>query len=181
MPEEAREILRLGLVAHVGFCESGQPYVIPFSYHYDPARPDRLYLHGAQSSRALRELARGGPVCVTVTLLDGLVYSRTAKYHSMNYRSVVCFGRARRLPSEADKAVLSEGLVARYFPGRASGRDYDAPPPAHLRATAFVEVQIERWSAKARRGGPTGPRDEADAQDGTTRGVTELTDSAAGA
>src|SRR5262245_36096793 len=94
VPEEAPEILSAGVVAHVGFEAEGQPYVIPMTYHYDPAEPKRLYLHGAHMSRLMNHLATGAAVCVTVTLTDGLVYSRTALYHSVNYRSIVCFGRA---------------------------------------------------------------------------------------
>jgi nitroimidazol reductase NimA-like FMN-containing flavoprotein (pyridoxamine 5'-phosphate oxidase superfamily) len=173
VPDEAAAILAQGTVAHLGFCDGGQPFVIPLTYHYDPATPDRLYLHGAQTSRALRHLASGAPVCVTVTLLDGLVYSRTALYHSMNYRSVICFGRARRVTREADKRAIFEGMTRRYFPGRTAGRDYDAPPSSHLRATALVEVLIEDWSAKARRGGPKGPRDADPTAPGTC-GVVDL-------
>ena len=170
---EAAAILGEGLVAHVGFCDRGQPFVIPFSYHYDARSPESLYLHGAHPSRALKQLAAGARVCVTVTLLDGLVYSRSAMYHTMNYRSVVLFGCARRITEEAEKAMLFERMVGRYFPGRTVGRDYDAPPRAHLSSTELVEVQIEEWSAKARSGGPLGPRD-ADPAGAGTCGVIDL-------
>jgi nitroimidazol reductase NimA-like FMN-containing flavoprotein (pyridoxamine 5'-phosphate oxidase superfamily) len=73
VPEEAAQILAEGYVAHVGFVEEGQPYVIPLSYQFSPAAPDRIYLHGLLASRAMRHLAKGAPVCLTVTLLDGLV------------------------------------------------------------------------------------------------------------
>lgn len=159
VPHQAADILAQGLVAHVGFCQNRQPFVIPFSYHYDSATPRALYLHGAAASRSLRQLARGASVCVTVTLLDALIYSRTAMDHTMNYRSVVCFGRARRITRQAEKAAILERMIQRYFPGRTAGRDYDPPSPAHLRRTTLVEIQIEDWSAKARRGGPNGPRD----------------------
>jgi nitroimidazol reductase NimA-like FMN-containing flavoprotein (pyridoxamine 5'-phosphate oxidase superfamily) len=72
VPDEASAILAAEMVAHVGFCEDGQPFVIPMSYHYDPQRPDRLYLHGARESRLLQVLASGAPVSVAVTLVDGL-------------------------------------------------------------------------------------------------------------
>ena len=174
--EEAAEILTRGLVAHVGFCQDGQPFVMPFSYHYDPDDARRVYLHGSQASRALLYLASGAPVCITVTLLDGLVYSRTAMYHSMNYRSVVCFGRVQRLVQAADHADLFERMIERYFPGRTAGQDYEAPPESHLRSTALIEVEIEEWSAKARRGGPLGPRDAETEAPGTC-GVHELRNS----
>ena len=160
VPEEAAEILSAGLVAHVGFIEDGLPYVIPLSYHYDGEQPDRLYLHGSIRSRALELLASGAPVCVTVTLTDGLVYSRKAMNHSMNYRSVVLFGTAREVTDHEEKFALFDRMVQRYFPDRLLERDYNPPPASDLGVTALVEVQIEEWNAKARRGGPTGPDDD---------------------
>ena len=160
VPEEAAEILSNGLVAHVGFIEDGLPYVIPLSYHYNGQNPDRIYLHGSVRSRALELLANGAPVCVTVTLTDGLVYSRKAMNHSMNYRSVVLFGTAREVTDHDEKYALFDQMVQRYFPDRLLERDYNPPPASDLGVTALVEVQIEEWNAKARRGGPTGPDDD---------------------
>jgi nitroimidazol reductase NimA-like FMN-containing flavoprotein (pyridoxamine 5'-phosphate oxidase superfamily) len=159
VPEEAPAILSAGVVAHVGFETEGQPYVIPMTYHYDPAEPKRLYLHGAHMSRLMNHLATGAAVCVTVTLVDGLVYSRTALYHSVNYRSIVCFGRAAETPDAKRQGELLEAMIARYFPGRTAGRDYEAARQEHLEATAFLALEIQEWSAKVRRGGPKGPRD----------------------
>ena len=170
VPEEAASILAQGLVAHVAFSLEGRPYVIPFSYHYDPAVPDRLYLHGSPDGRALVHLAGGAPVCVEVCLLDGLVYSRTALYHSMNYRSAICFGRSRAVEDETVKREILREMIARYFEGRAEGRDYEAPSPAQLGTTALLELFIEEWSAKVRSGGPKGPRD-ADPEAPGTAGV----------
>ena len=160
VPEEAAEILSNGLVAHVGFIEDGLPYVIPLSYHYNGQNPDRIYLHGSVRSRALELLAGGAPVCVTVTLTDGLVYSRKAMNHSMNYRSVVLFGTAREVTDHDEKYALFDQMVQRYFPDRLLERDYNPPPASDLGVTALVEVQVEEWNAKARRGGPTGPDDD---------------------
>jgi nitroimidazol reductase NimA-like FMN-containing flavoprotein (pyridoxamine 5'-phosphate oxidase superfamily) len=157
--EEAPAILAEGLVAEVGFVVDGQPFVIPMTYHYDSDTPRQLYLHGAHVSRLVQYLASGGPVCVTVTLLDGLVYSRTALYHSVNYRSVVCFCRTGATPDSAAQERLLEGMIARYFAGRTAGRDYEPIPAEHLEATGFIALTIEDWSAKVRRGGPKGPRD----------------------
>jgi len=173
VPDETPEILAQGLVAHVAFCDDGQPFVIPFSYHYDPTKPDKIYLHGATSGRALQYIGAGAPVCISVTLFDGLVYSRTAKYHSMNYRSVVLFGSARVISQESAKAALFEQMVERYFAGRKAGLDYEPPPSAHLNNTLLVEVQIEETSAKARTGGPAGPRD-ADPDAPGTCGVLQV-------
>ena len=160
VPEEAAEILSNGLVAHVGLIEDGLPFVIPLSYHFDSERPDRLYLHGSIRSRAMENLASGVPVCVTVTLTDGLVYSRKAMNHSMNYRSVVLFGTAREVTDHDEKFALFDQMVQRYFPDRLLERDYNPPPASDLGVTTLVEVEIEEWSAKARRGGPTGPDDD---------------------
>ena len=157
--EDAAAILAAGYVAHVGFAVDGQPYVIPMTYQFDPAEPTRLCIHGAHHSRLMAHLATGAPVCVTVTLVDGLVYSRTALYHSVNYRSVVCFARSTAQPDAAEQAQVLERMIARYFPGRTPGRDYEPAPGTHLEATAFVALEIEEWSAKTRRGGPKGPRD----------------------
>ena len=123
VPDRAREFLALGQVAHVGFEYEGRPYVIPTLYEYSPKRPDRLYIHGGTSSRMLDALAAGIPVCATVTQLDGLVYSRDAKYHSANYRSVMCFGSGRLLEDEDEKRQIFEEMTLRYFPGRTAGRD----------------------------------------------------------
>lgn len=158
--DRASEILSAGRVAHVGFVDEGRPLVIPFGYGFDPAEPDRLYLHGTPGGRAIERLESGDPVCVTVTLLDGLVYSKTALYHSMNYRSVVCFGRGRRVTGRAVQDRVYERMVGRYFVGRTAGRDYSAPTGAHLEATALIEIRIEEWSAKMREGGPKGPTDD---------------------
>ena len=160
VPEEAAAILAQGLVAHVGIVEDGWPVVIPMSYHYDPDEPEKLYLHGSVKSRLLKTLAGGVPVCVTVTLSDGLVYSRKAMNHSMNYRSVVAFGRAREVADGPEKFALFDRMVQRYFQGRTLERDYRPPPEQDLAATALVEVAIEAWNGKARRGGPTGPEDD---------------------
>ena len=120
--EDAAAILAAGYVAHVGFAVEGQPYVIPMTYQFDPAEPTRLYIHGAHHSRLMAHLATGAPVCVTVTLVDGLVYSRTALYHSVNYRSVVCFAR-------------SDEPAGRRGAGAAAGpNDRPVLPGSHCRA-----------------------------------------------
>ena len=159
-PEEAVSILSSGLVAHVGTIEDGAPVVIPMSYHYDSAHPDRMYLHGSIRSRLLKHLSDDAPVCVSVTITDGLVYSRKAMNHSMNYRSVVLFGHSREVTDETEKFQLFDQMVRRYFPGRTGGEDYHEPPPQDLGVTALVEVTIEEWNGKVRSGGPTGPEDD---------------------
>jgi nitroimidazol reductase NimA-like FMN-containing flavoprotein (pyridoxamine 5'-phosphate oxidase superfamily) len=173
VPHEAAEILAAGVVAHVGFAVEGETYVIPMTYHFDPAAPDRIHLHGAHHGRLMRHLATGDPVCVTVTLVDGLVYSRSALYHSVNYRSVVAFARAIPEAVLDERKGLLEAMIGRIFPGREAGRDYEPTPDEHVAATAFVTLRIEEWSAKARRGGPMGPHD-GDAESPWTCGVIPL-------
>ena len=128
VPDETVQILADGMVAHVGFVQDDMPYVIPLSYHYDQGTPEALYLHGSVRSRAMKLLATGAPVCVTVTLTDGLVYSRKAMNHSMNYRSAVVFGTAREVTDESEKSAIFDDMVQRYFPRRTLDHDYNAPP-----------------------------------------------------
>ena len=173
VPQRAQEILASGYVAHVGFEQDGRPYVIPMLYQYAADRPDRLYLHGGLSSRMIRHLASGVPVCATVTELDGLVYSRDARYHSANYRCVMCFGRGRLVEDDDLKQSVFVAMTSRYFPGRTAGTDYAIAPKSHLDATPVVEIVIEEMSAKMREGGPKGPRDADETAPGTC-GVVEL-------
>ena len=175
VPDRAREFLAQGYVAHVGFEQDGRPYVIPMLYHYSDERPDRIYLHGGLSSRMLRQLSSGVPVCATVTELDGLVYSRDAKYHSANYRCVMCFGRGRLMEDDEEKRVMFEAMTLRYFPGRRAGEHYTTAPKAHLQGTAVVEIIIEEITGKMREGGPKGPHDAENNASGTC-GVVELRD-----
>ena len=143
------EILDAGFLAHVGFNVSGQPFVIPTLYGRDG---DKLYLHGSAASRMLRELETGVPACVTVTLVDGLVLARSAFHHSMNYRSVMVFGTARKIVDQELKAralhVISDHLIA----GR--WNDVREPTENELKATAVLEFSIEEASAKVRTGPP---------------------------
>ena len=160
VPDEIAAILEQGLVAHVGFTIEGQPFVIPLLYHVESTAPEHLYLHGAKASRAMRQLATGIPVSIAVTLVDGIVYSRNARNHSMNYRSVVGFGTAHSIVDASAKAAIFERMTQRYIADRTVERDYAAPSSNDLNTVEVVEVVIEEWSAKARRGGPTGPQDD---------------------
>jgi nitroimidazol reductase NimA-like FMN-containing flavoprotein (pyridoxamine 5'-phosphate oxidase superfamily) len=173
VPDHARQFLAQGYVAHVGFEQDGHPYVIPMLYQYSIEQPDRLYLHGGLTSRMIGHLASGVPLCATVTELDGLVYSRDAKYHSANYRCVMCFGHGRLLEDVAVKQAMFQAMTSRYFPDRIAPRDYAAAPKAHLDATPVLEIVIEQTSAKMRAGGPKGPRD-ADENASGSCGVVEL-------
>ena len=149
-PETVRAILDEALVAHVGFAVDGQPWVIPMTY----ARiGDNVYLHGSAANHLLRALASGVEVCVTVTLLDGLVLARSAFHHSMNYRSVVIFGVAERVEDEDEKQRAFVALVDRMVPGR-STHGVRLPSPAESRKTLVVRLPILEASAKVRTGPP---------------------------
>ncbi len=174
VPDQAVRFLREGLIAHVGIADAEGPVVIPMTYHFDPDSPGQLYLHGAHHSRLMQTVASGQRVCVTVTIVDGLVYSKTALNHSVNYRSVVAFCRASAdQPSLEQSRSLLQAMIARYWKGRAVGVDYGVIPEKHLETTAMVALNIEAISAKQRVGGPNGPVDDDPAVPGTA-GVTEV-------
>ncbi len=142
-------ILDEGLVAHVGFAQDGQTFVLPMSY----ARAgDRLYLHGAAASRALAALRGGAHACVTVTLLDGLVLARSAFRHSVNFRSVMVFGVAREVEGRDAKREALAAIVDHMVPGRTA--DVRAPTDAELDLTAVVWLPLDEASAKVRSGPP---------------------------
>jgi uncharacterized protein len=147
--ETIHAILDAAFLAHVGFQMEGQPFVIPTLYGRDE---DKLYLHGSAASRMLRGLDTGIPACVCVTIVDGLVLARSAFHHSMNYRSVVAFGTARKIEGTEEKTralrIISEHLIA----GRWS--DVRGPSDKELKATAVLEFSIEEASAKIRTGPP---------------------------
>jgi nitroimidazol reductase NimA-like FMN-containing flavoprotein (pyridoxamine 5'-phosphate oxidase superfamily) len=142
-------ILDEALYCHVGFAVDGQPYVIP-TIHCRAG--DRLYLHGSTASRMLRNLSAGVPVCVTVSLMDGLVLARAAMHHSMNYRSVMVLGQARTVTDPAERLRALEAIVEHVVPGR--WREVRGPNELELRATAVLSLPIEEASAKVRTGPP---------------------------
>jgi uncharacterized protein len=155
--ETIYRILDEGLVCHVGLVEDHQPVVIPMNY---ARRDDTLILHGASASRLLRYIQAGNLVCVTVTLLDGLVLARSVYHHSMNYRSVVVFGQGRLIEAEPEKLAALEILTEHILRGR--WQDARKPNRQELDATAVVAIAIESASAKVRTGPPVD--DEADYQ-----------------
>jgi nitroimidazol reductase NimA-like FMN-containing flavoprotein (pyridoxamine 5'-phosphate oxidase superfamily) len=154
-PKSIHAILDEGVVAHVGFAVDGAPYVIPMVY---ARKAHTLYLHGSPASRLLRGLRRGIPVCVTVTLLDGLVLARSAFHHSVNYRSVVVLGSAVEVTNAAEKRAALAALVEGVVPGRS----VEARPPSdqELAATLVLSLPLTEASAKVRSGPPID--DEAD-------------------
>lgn len=142
-------ILDEGLYCHVGFVVDTQPYVIP-TIHARIA--DRLYIHGSSASRMLRTLKEGVPMCVTVTILDGLVLARSAFHHSMNYRSVVVLGTAQEVADPAEKNEALQALVEHVAPQR--WNDVRRPTIQELKATSVLRLPLEEVSAKIRTGPP---------------------------
>lgn len=140
-------ILDEGFICHVGFAVDGQPFVIPTSYG---RHEDVLYIHGSVASRMLRNVSGGIPLCVTVTLLDGLVLARSIFNHSMNYRSVVVLGMGTAIEARDEKLTALRLLSEHIVPGRWS--EVRQPNEKELKATTILRVPIQEFSAKVREG-----------------------------
>jgi len=142
-------ILDEGFICHVSFAIDDQPFVIPTGY----ARvDDQLYIHGSQVSRMLRTLSQGIDVCVGVTLVDGLVLARSAFHHSVNYRSVVIFGRATMVEEKEAKLAALFAFSEQVIPGR--WNDVRQPSEQELKATTVLSLPLLEVSAKVRTGPP---------------------------
>jgi uncharacterized protein len=165
--ETVYRILDEGFLCHVGFAVDGQPYVIPTSYGRKDAN---LYVHGSTASRMLRNLQGGVSVCVTVTLLDGLVLARSVFNHSMNYRSVVILGKATLVEDRAEKLEALRVLAEHIIPGRWA--DARQPNERELKQTSVLRLPIEEFSAKVRTGPPVD--DEEDYSFPTWAGLVPL-------
>jgi len=165
--ETIYRILDEGFLCHVGFSVEGQPFVIPTSYGRKDAD---LYIHGSPARRMLRKIKAGVPVCVTVTLLDGLVLARSVFNHSMNYRSVVILGKATLVDDPQEKLTALRVLSEHIIPGRWD--DARQPNEKELKATSVLRVPIEEFSAKVRTGPPID--DEEDYSFPTWAGVMPL-------
>jgi uncharacterized protein len=145
--EAAYRILDEGFLCHVGFVADGQPFVIPTSYGRKDAN---LYIHGSAASRMLRQLKESVPVCITVTLLDGLVLTRSIFNQSMNYRSVVVLGKATLVDDSAEKLEALRLLSEHILPGRWA--DSRQPNASELKQTSVLRLPIKEFSAKVRVG-----------------------------
>ena len=146
---EVFEILDEAFICHVGFVADHKPIVIPTSY----ARiEDDLYIHGSAASRMLRSLEEGIDVCVTITLIDGLVLARSAFHHSINYRSVVIFGNARPVDDPDEKTKALHAFTDHVVPGR--WEEVRPPDEGELRATLVLKLPLVEVSAKIRTGPP---------------------------
>jgi nitroimidazol reductase NimA-like FMN-containing flavoprotein (pyridoxamine 5'-phosphate oxidase superfamily) len=169
--DTVNQILDEAFLCHVGFVANSnsdfQPFVIPTSYGRDG---DVLYIHGSAASRMLRNLDQGVPVCITVTLLDGLVLARSVFNHSMNYRSVVILGTATLVDDPAEKLAALRALSQHIIPGRWD--DSRQPNEKELKATSVLRIPIAEFSAKVRVGPPID--DEEDYEFPTWAGVIPL-------
>jgi nitroimidazol reductase NimA-like FMN-containing flavoprotein (pyridoxamine 5'-phosphate oxidase superfamily) len=167
-PTLLHEVLDEALICHVGFVDNDTPAVIPTSYGRDG---DVLYLHGSTGSRMMRHLQTGAALCVTVTLLDGLVLARSVMHHSMNYRSAVIFGSGRAVTDPAERMHAFEVITEHLVPGR--WPDARHPNRREAAATAIVAVDLVEASVKLRSGGPKDDAEDLDA--GTWAGVLPVT------
>ena len=148
-------ILDEAFICHIGFVADGQPFVIPTAY----ARVgDELFIHGSAASRLIKSLADGIDLCVTVTLIDGLVLARSAFHHSINYRSIVIIGNAKVVTGDDEKIKALEGFTEHLIPGR--GKDVRQPTERELKATIVLRLPINEASAKIRTGDPVDDEDD---------------------
>jgi nitroimidazol reductase NimA-like FMN-containing flavoprotein (pyridoxamine 5'-phosphate oxidase superfamily) len=146
--EVIEAILDEALVSHLGFVDEGLPVVIP-TLHTRVG--SQVYLHGSAASRALRE-SEGAEVCLTATLVDGLVLARAVMHHSANYRSAMVFGEGRWVDDDEEKLAALEALVEKIVPGRWG--DARVPTSKELGATAVLRIPLTEASAKIRTGPP---------------------------
>ena len=138
-------LLDASMLCHVAYVVDGQPYCTPTLFWREGTR---LYWHGSNASRMLRNQSEGEPVCLTVSHLDSLVLARSAFNHSVDYRAVMAFGHAREITDEAEKAAAIRAMVDRFYPGRTDL--LRAPSTQEIKATRFVGMEIEQASAKVR-------------------------------
>lgn len=152
--EAVNAILDEALICHVGFVQDGMPFVIPTIH---ARKGETLYFHGSPASRMLRLMKRGAPVCVTATIVDGIVAARSVFHHSMNYRSAVVLGEARVVEDDDEKLMAMELVTEHVLPGRWSEARH--PNRVEYKGTLLAAVPIVEFSVKAR-GGPPGDDEE---------------------
>jgi nitroimidazol reductase NimA-like FMN-containing flavoprotein (pyridoxamine 5'-phosphate oxidase superfamily) len=156
-PATIDAILDEALICHLGFVHDGQPYVIPTIHARDG---DTLYLHGSPGSRMLRNVKHGIDICVTATLVDGLVLARSVYHHSMNYRSAIVLGRAHEVADHTRKLHAMRCVVEHVVPGRWD--DARQPSAGELDGTIILAVALDEASAKVRSGPPTDDKRDLD-------------------
>lgn len=165
--ETINQILDEAFICHVGFIVNGQPFVIPTAFARDG---ENLIIHGSAASRMMRNLSEGIDVCVTVTLIDGMVLARSAFHHSMNYRSVVIFGKAKLVEDEAEKNEALRLFTEHLIPNRWD--EIREPNSKELKGTTVLSLPITEASAKIRTGNPVD--DEEDYELNVWAGVIPL-------
>jgi uncharacterized protein len=165
--EAIYKIIDEALICHVGFEQQGQPFVIPTIH---TRWEDTIYLHGATLSRMLQHIKAGNPLCVEITLLDGIVFARSVFHSSMNYRSVVLFGTGRLVDTDDEKLRALKALIDHVTPGR--WEEARKPNQKELASTTVVAIHIDSASAKIRTGPPVD--DEGDYQLPVWAGVLPL-------
>lgn len=168
--ETVHAIIDEALYCHVGIVVNERPVVIPTAHW---RQGDRLYMHGSRVSRLIEVMAAGADICVTVTLLDGLVLARSGFHHSMNYRSVVIFGQAAPIEGREAKLAAMRAFMERIAPGRWD--ELRPPTEKEIDATGIVALKLDEASAKVRAGPPAD--DEADYAHPVWAGVVPVTES----
>jgi nitroimidazol reductase NimA-like FMN-containing flavoprotein (pyridoxamine 5'-phosphate oxidase superfamily) len=153
--EEIIKIIDESFLCHLGFSVNDQPFVIPVCYG---RKDDKIFFHGAKGSRMFNALRKGAEVCVTISIVDGIVLARSAFNHTINYRSVVIFGKAHELNSPADKADALRIITEHIIPGRWG--DVRKPTEKELHATSLFSLNINEASAKIRSGPPIDDDDD---------------------
>ena len=156
VPERIEEFLLAGQVAHVALVADAAPRLIPFLYHYEAGH---IYIHGSPANATLGMAQDGREVSVAVTRLVEIVASKTASNHTANYRSVIAYGRGRRIDDVAEKRRILDAMTARYFPGRRTPADYAPAADDEFQRMVLVDIAIDEASAKMRDMGPMGPGD----------------------
>jgi len=155
--ETIYKILDEALICHVGLVDNKEPYVIPINF---ARMDDTIVLHGSKSSRLLKHVEAGKPVCIETTILDGLVLARSVFHHSVNFRSVVLFGTGRTIEDEQEKLAALKAITEHLIPGR--WNEARLPNQKELSATQVVSIRIEEASAKIRTGLPGDDEDDYD-------------------
>ncbi len=153
--ETIHRILDEALICHVAFVEKGQPYVIPINF---ARMGDHIVLHGAKASRLLKHIEAGHPICLEVTIVDGLVLARSVFHHSVNYRSVVVFGQGRLIEDQQEKLDALQAVTEHLIPGR--WKEARLPNHKELNATSVVSINIDEASAKVRVGPPVDEQED---------------------
>jgi len=148
-------ILDAGMICHLGISIEGQPFVTPMIHWREG---DRIYFHGSSKSRTLTHMATGAPVCVSLSLLDGIVLARSGFNHSVNFRSIMLFGTAHLIEDGETKEKHLQSFMDRLFPGR--WQELRPVTPEELKATSVMWMEIDEASAKLRAGGPNDDEDD---------------------